>query len=45
MSEAEFREDYELARQMHGALWAAGDYTRVAEQLSLIHISEPTRRS
>jgi 2-polyprenyl-6-hydroxyphenyl methylase/3-demethylubiquinone-9 3-methyltransferase len=34
MSEAEFREDYELARRMHGALWAAGDYTRVAEQLT-----------
>jgi ubiquinone/menaquinone biosynthesis C-methylase UbiE len=34
MSEAEFREDYELARGMHGALWAAGDYTRVAEQLT-----------
>jgi hypothetical protein len=28
MSEAEFREDYELARRMHGALWASGDYTR-----------------
>jgi SAM-dependent methyltransferase len=34
MSEAEFQEDYELARRMHGALWAAGDYTRVAEQLT-----------
>ena len=34
MSEAEFREDYELARRMHGALWAAGDYARVAEQLT-----------
>ena len=34
MSEAEFLEDYELARRMHGALWAAGDYTRVAEQLT-----------
>jgi 2-polyprenyl-6-hydroxyphenyl methylase/3-demethylubiquinone-9 3-methyltransferase len=33
MSNAEFGEDYELARRMHGALWAAGDYTRVAEQL------------
>jgi SAM-dependent methyltransferase len=34
MSEAEFLEDYELARRTHGALWAAGDYTRVAEQLT-----------
>ena len=34
MSEAEFRGDYELALRMHGALWAAGDYTRVAEQLT-----------
>jgi SAM-dependent methyltransferase len=34
MSEAEFLEDYELARRLHGALWAAGDYTRVAEQLT-----------
>jgi 2-polyprenyl-6-hydroxyphenyl methylase/3-demethylubiquinone-9 3-methyltransferase len=34
MSEADFGEDYELARRMHGALWAAGDYTRVAEQLT-----------
>src|SRR6516225_6557837 len=34
MSEAEFLEDYELARRMHGALWAAGDYTRVADQLT-----------
>jgi ubiquinone/menaquinone biosynthesis C-methylase UbiE len=36
MSEAEFRGDYELARRMHGALWAAGDYTRVAEQLTVV---------
>ena len=46
MSEAEFREDYELARRMHGALWAAGDYTRVAEQLtgavSYTHLTLPT---
>jgi ubiquinone/menaquinone biosynthesis C-methylase UbiE len=34
MSEAEFLKDYELARRLHGALWAAGDYTRVAEQLT-----------
>ena len=34
MNEAEFREDYELARRMHGAMWAAGDYARVAEQLT-----------
>lgn len=34
MSEVGFLEDYELARRMHGALWAAGDYTRVAEQLT-----------
>ena len=34
MSEAEFRDDYELAQRMHGALWAAGDYARVAEQLT-----------
>src|SRR3974390_2531954 len=34
MTEAEFLEDYELARRLHGALWAAGDYTRVAEQLT-----------
>jgi len=34
MSEAEFREDYELTRRMPGALWAAGDYARVAEQLT-----------
>jgi ubiquinone/menaquinone biosynthesis C-methylase UbiE len=34
MSETEFLEDYELARRMHGALWAAGDYSRVAEQLT-----------
>jgi 2-polyprenyl-6-hydroxyphenyl methylase/3-demethylubiquinone-9 3-methyltransferase len=33
MGEAEFQKDYELARRMHGALWAAGDYARVAEQL------------
>jgi hypothetical protein len=34
MSEVECLEDYESARRMHGALWAAGDYTRVAEQLT-----------
>jgi ubiquinone/menaquinone biosynthesis C-methylase UbiE len=34
MNEAEFLKDYELARRMHGALWSAGDYTRVAEQLT-----------
>src|SRR5690349_18379091 len=34
MSEAELQKDYELARRMHGAMWAAGDYTRVAEQLT-----------
>jgi 2-polyprenyl-6-hydroxyphenyl methylase/3-demethylubiquinone-9 3-methyltransferase len=34
MSEAEFQKDYEQARRMHGALWAAGDYTRVAEELT-----------
>jgi 2-polyprenyl-6-hydroxyphenyl methylase/3-demethylubiquinone-9 3-methyltransferase len=34
MSEAEYQKDYDLARRMHGALWAAGDYTRVAEQLT-----------
>ena len=33
MSEADFLADYELALRMHGALWNAGDYTRVAEQL------------
>ena len=39
MSEAEFGEDYELARRMHGALWAAGDYTRVAEQLTGVSVA------
>ena len=34
MGEAGFVEDFQLARRMHGALWAAGDYTRVAEQLT-----------
>jgi len=34
MSEPEFLKDYELAQRMHGALWASGDYTRVAEQLT-----------
>jgi cyclopropane fatty-acyl-phospholipid synthase-like methyltransferase len=34
MSEAEYQKDYDLARRMHAALWAAGDYTRVAEQLT-----------
>jgi ubiquinone/menaquinone biosynthesis C-methylase UbiE len=39
MSEAEFVKDYELARRMHGALWAAGDYTRVAEQLTGVSVA------
>ena len=33
MGEAELR-DYEQARRMHEALWADGDYTRVAELLT-----------
>ena len=39
MSELGFREDYELARRMHGALWAAGDYTRVAEQITGVSVT------
>ena len=34
MSAVEFQKDYELARRTHAALWAAGDYTRVAEELT-----------
>jgi len=34
MGEPEFLHDFEQARRLHGALWAAGDYTRVAEQLT-----------
>ena len=34
MGEPEFLQDFEQARRLHGAMWAAGDYTRVAEQLT-----------
>ena len=34
MGEPDFVHDFEQARRLHGALWAAGDYTRVAEQLT-----------
>ena len=34
MGEAEFLRDFEQARRMHEALWAEGDYTRVAELLT-----------
>ena len=34
MGEPEFLHDFEQARRLHGAMWAAGDYTRVAEQLT-----------
>jgi 2-polyprenyl-6-hydroxyphenyl methylase/3-demethylubiquinone-9 3-methyltransferase len=34
MGEPDFVRDFEQARRLHGALWAAGDYTRVAEQLT-----------
>src|SRR5215472_8439588 len=34
MGELDFVHDFEQARRLHGALWAAGDYTRVAEQLT-----------
>ena len=34
MGAPEFLHDFEQARRLHGAMWAAGDYTRVAEQLT-----------
>jgi len=34
MGEPDVVYDFEQARRLHGALWAAGDYTRVAEQLT-----------
>ena len=34
MGEPEFLHNFEQARRLHGAMWAAGDYTRVAEQLT-----------
>ena len=34
MSEADLVRDFEQARRRHQAMWAAGDYTRVAEQLT-----------
>jgi 2-polyprenyl-6-hydroxyphenyl methylase/3-demethylubiquinone-9 3-methyltransferase len=34
MGEPAFLHDFEQARRQHGAMWAAGDYTRVAEQLT-----------
>jgi len=34
MGEPDFVRDFEQARRLHGAFWAAGDYTRVAEQLT-----------
>ena len=34
MSEADLVRDFEQARRRHQATWAAGDYTRVAEQLT-----------
>ena len=34
MGEPDVVRDFEQARRLHGALWAAGDYTRVAEQLT-----------
>ena len=39
MSAAEFQKDYELARRTHAALWAAGDYTRVAEQITGVSVT------
>ncbi len=32
MNEADLLRDFEQARRRHRAMWAAGDYTRVAEQ-------------
>lgn len=34
MGDPDFAHDFEQARRLHGALWVAGDYTRVAEQLT-----------
>src|SRR5215469_9264527 len=34
MGEPDVVHDFEQARRLHSALWAAGDYTRVAEQLT-----------
>lgn len=34
MSEADLVPDFGQARRRHQAMWAAGDYTRVAEQLT-----------
>ncbi len=34
MGEADLVRDFEQARRRHQAMWAAGDYTRVAEQLT-----------
>jgi SAM-dependent methyltransferase len=34
MGEPDFVHDFEQARRLHGTLWAAGNYTRVAEQLT-----------
>ena len=34
MGEPDFVHDFEQARRLHNALWAAGDYTKVAEQLT-----------
>ena len=39
MGEPEFLHDFEQARRLHGAMWAAGDYTRVAEQLTGVSAS------
>ena len=34
MGEPDFVHEFEQARRLHNALWAAGDYTKVAEQLT-----------
>jgi hypothetical protein len=34
MGEPDFVHDFEQAQRLHSALWAAGDYTRLAEQLA-----------
>lgn len=36
MSEADLVRDFEQARRRQQAMWAAGDYTRVAEQLTRV---------
>jgi 2-polyprenyl-6-hydroxyphenyl methylase/3-demethylubiquinone-9 3-methyltransferase len=39
MGEPDVVHDFAQARRLHGALWAAGDYTRVAEQLTAVSVA------